>query len=220
MTELRTDEEQAEALKKWWADKGIGVVTSIAVVAAGWFGWGAWQNNQQQTGEAASAVYSQLVELSAQPIASQDAVAKAEMQALAEQLKSEYSSTTYADFGSLFIARFAVDAGDYDSAVTELSALIARADEGPIKYTAQARLAAILVQQEKLDDALAIVANIPDPAYAPQFEETRGDALFLKGDKAAAREAYLRALAAAQELGINHPALQRKADSLAIAGDA
>jgi predicted negative regulator of RcsB-dependent stress response len=150
MTELRTDEEQAEALKKWWADKGIGVVTSIAVVAAGWFGWGAWQNNQQQTGEAASAVYSQLVELSAQPIASQDAVAKAEMQALAEQLKSEYSSTTYADFGSLFIARFAVDAGDYDSAVTELSALIARADEGPIKYTAQARLAAILVSLIRL----------------------------------------------------------------------
>ena len=77
-----------------------------------------------------------------------------------------------------------------------------------------------MLQQEKLDEALAVVANVPDPAYAPQFEETRGDALFLKGDKVAAREAYLRALEAAQSLGINNPALQRKADSLAIAGDA
>ena len=57
-------------------------------------------------------------------------------------------------------------------------------------------------------------------ATCEEIEETRGDALFLKGDKAAAREAYLRALGAAQELGINNPALQRKADSLAIAGDA
>ena len=60
MSEFRTDEEQAELVKKWWSENGTSIVATVAVVAAGWFGWTKYEENVQQTGEAASAVFNQL----------------------------------------------------------------------------------------------------------------------------------------------------------------
>jgi len=215
MTEMRTDEEQVEVLKKWWSENGKSLLIAVIVVGGGFFGWNTWKANQQATGEAASQIFSQLIEKAAQPAAQQTDAAKQEMEALAMQLKDDYASTTYAQFGSLFLARFAADEGDFEASEKELKALIAEADEGPVKFTAQSRLANVLIQEEKYDEALALVAKIPADAYAPQFEEAKGDALFLKGDLAAAREAYLSAQDAAQKLGLNTQLLQRKIDNLA-----
>ncbi|MDK2778701.1 MAG: tetratricopeptide repeat protein [Pseudomonadota bacterium] len=220
MTDMRTEEEQVEALKKWWAENGKSLLLAVVIVAGGWFGWNTYQDHQQTTGESASLLYGQLVQKIAQPAAQQTDADKAEMEAMATQLKSEYGSSTYGQFGALFLARFAADAGDFDAAAKELQGVIAIAEEGPVKYTAQARLANVLIQQQKYDDALALVNTVPDPAYAPQFEEAKGDALFLKGDAAAARAAYLRAQEAAQNLGLNTQLLQRKIDNLAASATA
>ncbi|WP_286717345.1 YfgM family protein [Thalassolituus sp. UBA2009] len=220
MTEYRTDEEQAELLKKWWAENGKSLLATIVIVAGGWFGWNSYQANQQATAEAASMLYSQLVDKVAQPAAQQDEAAKAEMEALATQLKKDFGKTSYGQFGALFLARFAADAGDFDTAAAELNSIIATADEGPIKFTAQARLANVLIQQEKMDEALALVATVPDAAYAAQFEEAKGDALFRKGELSEARAAYVRAQEAAANLGLNTQQLQRKIDNLAASGDA
>ncbi|MCT7360850.1 YfgM family protein [Thalassolituus pacificus] len=220
MTEYRTDEEQAELLKKWWAENGKSLLATIVIVAGGWFGWNSYQANEQATAENASMLYSQLVDKVAQPVAQQDEAAKAEMEALAMQLKKDFGNTSYGQFGALFLARFAADAGDFDTAAAELNGVIATAEEGPIKYTAQARLANILIQQEKMDEALALVATVPDAAYATQFEEAKGDALFRKGELSEARAAYIRAQEAAANLGLNTQQLQRKIDNLAASGDA
>jgi len=72
----------------------------------------------------------------------------------------------------------------------------------------------VLTQQGKADEALAALPEKADPAFAPQIEEARGDALFRKGELANARDAYLRAMDAAQALGQNNSILQRKIDSL------
>ena len=84
MTDLRTDEEQAEIIKKWWSENGTSLVSTVAVAIAGVVGWNYWQDSKQATGEAASAVYTQLVELAAQ----ENSDATADMQRLAEQLKT------------------------------------------------------------------------------------------------------------------------------------
>ena len=210
MSELRTDEEQAELIKKWWSENGTSIVSTVAVAVAGVAGWNFWQDSKQQKGEAASAVYTQLVQLAAQD----NNDASAEMLGLAEQLKTDFASTAYADFGSLFIARIAAENGDYEAAAAELEALVAEADAEPVKLTAQARLAAVLTQLGKADEALAALPETADAAFAPQIEEARGDALFRKGELADARDAYIRAQDAAQALGQNNSVLQRKIDSL------
>lgn len=217
MNEFKTEEEQVEALKKWWSENGTSLLLSVVVVAGGWFGWNTYQDNVRMTGEAASAVYSQLVEKAAQPVASQTDAVKAEMIDLAEKLKNEYDSTVYSQFGGLFLARFAADNGDFDTAAAELKAVIAAAEEGPVKLTATVRLAKIMIQLDKADEALALIPAQPDASYAAQFAEVKGDALFRKGDNAAARKAYVEAQAAAQEAGMNTQLLQRKIDSLTSA---
>lgn len=214
MSELRTDEEQAEIVKKWWSENGTSIVASVAVVGAGWFGWTSYQDSVQQTGEAASLVFNQLTEKVALPATEQTAAIKDEIQAFTEQLKTEYSSTAYADYGRLFSARFAADAGNYEAAAEELEQIVATTDAGPIQYTAQARLAKIYVQLERFDDALALTDTVPDATYAAQFEEVRGDALYRKEDFSGARAAYVRAVQAAQTIGLNDPGLQRKVDAL------
>lgn len=216
MSELRTDEEQAEIIKKWWSENGTSLLTTVAVAVAGVVGWNAWQDNKQATGEAASAVYTQLVELAAQ-----DSDANSvEMQTLAEQLKGEFADTAYGDFGGLFIARIAAEKGDFDAAAAELKALAEKAANPAVKSLAQARLANVLTEQGKTDEALAALPAKAEAAFAPQIEEARGDALFRKGELADAREAYLRAMEAAQTMGQTNSTLQRKIDSLNTGGDA
>lgn len=221
MTDLRTDEEQVELIKNWWKENGKTLLLSVIVVLGGWFGWNTWQTSQQQQAEAASELYSQLVEAVAQPAAQQTEEQKSSAVALATELKTTYAGTSYADFGALFLARFAADAGDFDAAAAELQAVVNSSKAAAVKYTAQARLAQVLIQQEKFDEALALVNTVPDPAYTVQFEDAKGDALYRKGDSAEARNAWIRARDAAQTLGLNTQPLQRKIDALAaVAGDA
>lgn len=220
MTDLRTDEEQVELIKNWWQENGKTLLLSVIVVLGGWFGWNTWQSNQQQQAEAASVLYNQLVDAVAVPAAQQTEADKANAQALATELKTAYAGSTYADFGSLFLARFAADAGDFEAAAAELRIVATQGKAAAVKYTAQARLAQVLIELEQFDEALALVATVPDPAFAVQFEDAKGDALFRKGDLSQARAAWQRGLEAATELGLNTQQLQRKIDSLAVSGDA
>ena len=215
MSEVRTDEEQAELVKKWWRENGTSLIATVAIAAAGFFGWNAYQDNTQAKGESASALYSQLIELSVQ----QDDSLKTQIQTMAEELKEDYSGTAYANFAGFHIASIAADAGDYEAAAVELKSLMESAKSDALKTIAQARLANVLVQLDKTDEALALIPETPDPAFAPQLEEARGDALYRKGELASAREAYIKALEAAQALGQNKQLLQRKVDSLNMGGD-
>ncbi|GGY44937.1 hypothetical protein GCM10011297_17410 [Bacterioplanes sanyensis] len=219
MSDMRTEEEQVEALKNWWAENGKSLLVSVVIVAGGWFGWNTYQDNQRATAEAASQVYSQLVEQAALPQAQQDDSSKADMQQLAERLVNDYDGTAYADFGRLFIARLAADAGDYDSAASSLQQVVDAAEPGPVKFTAQARLALVLTELERFDDALSQLADVPDPAYQVQFEETRGDIFWRQGKAEDALAAYEKALQAAQDNGAGTQLLQRKIDHLASTGE-
>lgn len=217
MSELRTDEEQVEMLKNWWAENGKSLLISVILVGGAWIGWNFYQDQQRQTGEAAAAMYNALSEKAAQVQQGQGSDAdRTEAVALARDLKSNFASSTYASFASLYLARFAADAGDLDAAATELQGLLKTA-EPPFSYMANLRLAAVLTEQGKYDDAIALVSKVDDKAYAAQYHETRGDALLMKGAKADARKAYLEALEAARELGSDTRALQRKADFLVAA---
>lgn len=217
MTELRTEEEQVEIIKKWWKENGTTIILSVVIVFSGWFGYNYWQDQAQLKKENASQLYNQLVQAAAQPTATAEGIAT--MKIVANELKDEYAGTTYAEFGALFLARFAAEEGDFDAAAAELTTLVENSKQEPVKYTAQARLAQVLIQQEKLDEALALVSTVPNAAYATQFAEAKGDALYLKGEYAEAQQAYKTALDAAQNIGLRADSLQRKIDMLASSGE-
>lgn len=213
--ELRTEEEQVEAIKNWWNENGKSLLVTIAVVLAGYFGWNGYQDNKVAQGEAASNLYQQLVNQATKPLALQTEADKAEIEVIATQIKEEFSGSLYAQFSGLYLAKFAIEANDFDTAAAELQALVDTADKGPVAYLAQVRLARVLIQQKKYDEALALVQTTPEASFTAQYEEVKGDALFAKGDLSTASDAYQAARTAAASLGINTEVLQRKIDDLA-----
>ena len=213
--EFRTEEEQVEAIKNWWNENGKSLIVTIAVVLAGYFGWNGYQDNQRAQGEAASSIYQQLVNKATKPLTEQTEADKTEMEAVAAQLKTEFPGTLYAQFGGLYLAKFAIEANNFDAAAVELQTLVDADNKGPVTYLAQVRLARVLTQLEKFDEALALVATTPEASFTAQFEEAKGDVLFAKGDLSAALSAYQAARASATAVGINTEVLQRKIDDLA-----
>ncbi|CCK75668.1 MAG: tetratricopeptide repeat protein [Oleispira antarctica] len=213
--EFRTEEEQVEAIKSWWNENGKSLIVTIAVVLAGYFGWNGYQDNQRAQGEAASSIYQQLVNKATKPLSEQTEADKTEMEVVAAQLKTEFPGSLYAQFGGLYLAKFAIEANNFEAAAAELQALVDAGNKGPVTYLAQVRLARVLIQLEKFDDALALVATTPEASFTAQFEEVKGDVLFAKGDLSAALSAYQTARTSAMALGINTQVLQRKIDDLA-----
>lgn len=222
MTELRTEEEQVEAIKKWWRENGLSTMLALVLGLGAYFGWNYWQTQQQQQLETASFLYNKLVQVVAVNQGQEaSAAAKDEMNTLANELKNDFAKTTYGDFGALFAARFAADEGNYEQAAVELNQLLNSTKKDAIKHVAQARLAQLYVQQDKLAEAIALVEKSPSAAFLPQFAEVRGDALYRQGNVAEAVKAYQEAQVAAQAQGMNGQLLQRKIDSLTttLAGD-
>jgi predicted negative regulator of RcsB-dependent stress response len=213
--ELRTEEEQVEAIKKWWNENGKSLIVTVVVVLGGYFGWNGYQENQRAQGEAASSIYQQLVNKATKPLAEQTEADKTELETVAAQLKAEFPTSLYAQFAGLYLAKFAIEADNFDAAAVELQSLVDAGDQSPVTYLAQVRLARVFIQQEKLDEALALVAIVPEASFAAQYEETKGDVLFAKGDFAGALAAYQAARTSATALGINTQVLQRKIEDLA-----
>jgi predicted negative regulator of RcsB-dependent stress response len=213
--ELRTEEEQVEAIKSWWKENGKSLIITIVVVLTGYLGWNGYQDNQRTQGEAAASIYQQLMSKATKPLSEQTEADKTELETVAAQLKADYPNSLYAQFASLYLAKFAIEANNFDAASSELAALVESNEAGPVTYLAKVRLARVWVQQNKLDDALALVATTPEESFTVQYEETKGDILFAKGELAAARTAYQAARTAAMALGINTQVLQRKIDDLA-----
>jgi predicted negative regulator of RcsB-dependent stress response len=213
MSEMRTEEEQIEAMKQWWKENGKQTVVAVVLVVGGWLGFNGYQDSQQATGEAASVIYQEMLVLSA----SEADADKGQRAILLDQLQKEYSSTVYAQFAGLFKAKDAVVAGDLEVAETELTAVVSNAKDEAIQHTATVRLARVMVAAGKTDDALALLANVQAGAFEAEYQEVTGDAHLAKGDKDAARDAYSKAIVAAQRIGANNPILKMKLDDLAVA---
>ncbi|WP_101756828.1 tetratricopeptide repeat protein [Oceanicoccus sp. KOV_DT_Chl] len=218
---FQSEDEQVEQLKKWWRENGQSTVITIVLAIAGVFGWQAYQTQQQATVDAASAIYQNLLSAAAGENGVVTSSQKATANHLADTLKNDFSGSTYAQFAALFKAKLAVEANDLATAEQELTWVLAQNPTTEINLQAQLRLARVLFAQDKFDDSLALL-NIDAGAYAASYEEVKGDIYLAKGDNAAAKLAYQKAVelaAQAAQPGSN-PLLEIKLQQLTSEGDA
>jgi predicted negative regulator of RcsB-dependent stress response len=189
---FRTEEEQVEAMKRWWDENGKSTIAAIVLALAAGFGWQGWQGYQVEQRQAASDVYQTL--LQALSGAEQGAIDHSEAVKLAGQLKKDYVGSTYAQFAALQLARIAVQDGNLATAEAELRWVLEKAGKGgDVALIAELRLARILASRGDTEQALAILDAAGDNPYAASYEAARGDILLAQGLEAEAREAYIRA---------------------------
>ena len=101
MDQYRTEEEQVEALRRWWNENGRSILTAIVVALAAGFGWQSWKGYDQGQQEGASDSYQAMLQTMGWT-----ALSNEQKQAgilLAEQLKADYSGSTYAQFADLHL---------------------------------------------------------------------------------------------------------------------
>jgi len=211
----RTDDEELAVIKDWWQRNGKPLLTGSVLALVAVFGWQGWQKYQVNQSHGASMVYQQLLETALNPSGQPD---PAKVSELANTLKSEFGGTHYAQYGSLFVAKVAVEAGKLDDAAAELQAIVDKPVDHTLAELARQRLARVLAAQEKLDEALTLLEGDADQAYLASREELKGDLLVRLGRSDDAHAAYVKAKAALDEEAAVG-GLQMKLDDLAK-GDA
>lgn len=199
MAELRTEEEQLDAIKRWWKENGTSLIVGAVLAAAGVFGWNAWQDHQHNTSVAASVEYQQLLGLASQPELDDDA--RNEAQAVVDRLASEYDDTLYADLALLLDARLKVTADDLEGASSALQSVIDNADDDYLTSLARLRLARIQNEQGEYDAALATLDGEIAASLEAQRNNILGDIHHANGDDDQAAKAWRNAQALAEEQG-------------------
>ena len=213
------EEENIEALKKWWDENGKPLLFFAIFVIGGYGAWLLWQNSQATDAEIASDLYEEVLSLAISepglPVTEQESLRILE---LFDQLKVDYSGSVYALYGALFAAQQLVNANDLDAAEDSLqwvldnqqNGLFRQTEEGLI-LTTNLRLGRVILAKGESERALNLVNGIDPKAFEAGFAELRGDIYVPMGRIVDARDAYI----AAQQAGSSNDGLRMKLDDLA-----
>jgi len=201
-----TEEEQVEALKRWWKENStatiVGLVMGIVII----LGWNYWQDHKKAQAAQASAVYDQL--LKALDEDKKDTVDK-----LAGRMQEQFKGTEYAAFSGLLQAKLKTQQGDFAAAKQILKTIAAEPNK-QLSNIAKIRLVRLMLATGEYEQGLQVINEVDAKAaasYSANYDELVGD-LYVALDRLdEARTSYQNALRNGQP----SPLLQFKIDDLA-----
>ena len=211
MVTYNSEEEQIEAIKKWWKENGKSAIAGLAIGMGAIVGWNAWQSYKATQVQQASDVYQQLLEAADKK--QSDSVIK-----LIEKIKTSYGSTPYVNFADLFLAEQKVNTSDIAGAKKILSGMIESPSIPITNHIAMLRLMRLMLSEGESDAALELMDKVKlakTGAFEGPYQELKGDIFVALKRESEARIAYKRA----QSLGGKSKFLQLKMDDLAVLGD-
>ena len=218
MDVYQTEEEQIEAIKKWWRDNGTSMVVGVVIALSAVFGWKSWQKHGAEGAERASVAYESVVEAvqNAENSGDTSSIENTTVTHLGEKMLEEHQDTTYSQLAALLLAKHAVEKEDLSGAATHLQWAIDNTDDESIRMVAKLRLAKVLLAQDNGDEALTLLDSEKVPAFEAAVEELKGDIYLSKDDSVQARKAYSAASVAAKRMNKPRPILELKLDDLAV----
>ena len=199
-----TEEQQVEAIKKWWKKHGSNVITGGLLALAVFFGGRAWLDYRDGQSEAASAEYEAMMQ-------SLRAGEKDAVFSRGDTLLQKYSGTPYASLAAFALARVKLEQNDPAAAEAHLRWVLSNNSEDEIQNITKLRLSRVLLAQEKYDEALKIIPS-ESGSFQSSFDEIKGDIYLDKGDRQAAKSAYEQALLVLPADSNNRALLQMKLD--------
>lgn len=201
-----SEQEQLEAIKKWWRDNGPAVVLGVVLGLGALFGWQTWEKHRNKQAELASAIYSSL-------IVDLDENKFDTINASVVELQNDYSGTPYAALAALAGAKAAVLLDDVDTAKSHLLWAIRNGKQAEIVAIAKLRLALLHLTAGELDAAERLLNEKYPAAFDATYNELLGDLRLAKNDRKGARAAFDLALNASVAAE-NSQVVQIKRDAL------
>jgi predicted negative regulator of RcsB-dependent stress response len=202
-----TEQEQIEAIKKWWQENGKSALLGIILGLAAIFGWRSWQSHIIQQAELASEVYQNaLVSMS------QDNWQATRDNAM--EIINTYGNTGYVLFARLILAFIETQESNYSSAEEQLILALDETDNRTLKSEINLRLARVYIADNKLEQAMTLLNSQAAGNFSTHFNELKGDIYALQGKNEEARLAYQQALSEAESSAFDPALLNIKLNSL------
>ncbi len=202
------EQETIDELKAWWKEYGTLVLLSVVVFAIAAGSIQGWRYYKKSQAEQAAQAYVALQETAA----ARDAK---KIHDAATIIMDKHSGTPYASRAALTAARASAEAGDLQSAKLHLQWVLDHAREAELTDVARLRLAGVLLDERRLDEALKLLEARHGESFESLYQDLRGDILAAQGKAAEAKGAYQKALQALDKNSAAYRALiQAKVDGL------
>jgi len=200
-----TEEEQVEALKRWWKENSTSIIVGLVVGIVIILGWNYWKEHKKEQAAQASTTYEQL--LKALDSGKNDTAEK-----LAERMQEQSKGSEYAAFSGLFQAKLKAQQGDFAAAKQILKTVAAEPDK-QLSNIAKIRLVRLMLATGEYEQGLQVINEVDakeEGSYSAEYDELVGD-LYVALDRLdEARTSYQNAL----RNGLSSPLLQFKIDDL------
>lgn len=193
--DLLDEHEQSERVRTWLRQNGAGIIGGVVLALALIGGWKWWQGEQVRRLADANTRY--------------DAVSRSLQSKNLDEAAKDVAALEggkagiYAELAALELAKAQVEAGKHDDAIKTLRGLKV---EGEFKALIDQRIARLLIETGKADEALALLGDAQDSASL----EIKGDALVAQGKREQARELYAKSLAKLDVAAPQHRLLEIK----------
>ena len=200
-----TEEEQVEALKRWWKENSTSTIVGLVMGIVFILGWNYWQDHKKVQAAQASATYAQL--LKALDDDKKDSVEK-----LAERMQEQFKGSEYAAYSGLLEAKLKAQQGDLAAAKQILKTVAAESNKH-LSNIAKIRLVRLMLATGEYEQGLQVINEVDAKeaaSYSANYDELVGD-LYVALDRLdEARTSYQNALRNGQP----SPLLQFKIDDL------
>jgi len=176
------EQERLAELKAWWEDNRWYVIGAIAAGLLAFSGYRGYHWWVQAKAEEAAAAYKPVSEA----VTAKDAKKADEA---AQKVIQQHPGSFYASDAALVLAKDAFDAGNLEEARKQLEWVMNNGADSH-RGVARVRLAGVLLEQKKYDDALKVLDGNKDEAYAPLVADMRGDIMLTQHRLDEARANY------------------------------
>lgn len=180
------EQEQLAQLKAFWGQYGnliTWTVTLVLLAFAAWNGWNWWQRDQAAK---AGAMFDELEKAATAGEADRAG-------GVFKDLQERFPRTIFAQQGGLLAAKVQFDKGLADAAAASLGWVAEHAGEDEYRTVARLRLAGLLADQKKYDEALKQLEGATAKGFEALVADRRGDVFMAQGKTDEAKAAYQQA---------------------------
>ena len=203
------EQEQLDALKTWWKDNRVWVITALAIVVFAYAALTYWKHYQGKQAAEASTLYAEVLKqvASNDPKRINDSVAA---------LVEKYSNTAYAPRAQLLAVQANMQAKDLVRAKTQLEWVISHASESGLQDTARLKLSSILLDEKNYTEAMKLLNATHPDAFTGLYSDIKGDVLAAQSKTEEARAAYKLAFEKMDSKSAYRNLIQLKLDGLGM----
>ncbi len=180
------EQEQLDQLKAFWARYGNLIIWTLVLALGAFAAWTGYNNWKQGEDLKAGALYDEL----------DRAVQASDVEKAARvfsDMKTHYPRAAFTEQAALVAAKLQADKGQAEAAAASLAWAADNAPDAEYKTMARLRLAGMLLDQKKYDEALKQLDAATAKEFAGLVADRRGDVLLAQGKTEEAKAAYQQA---------------------------